>query len=146
MLHHAIERLMVLYPRVLTACRARRVRVGSDDSVSDHQFQILSLLDASEPTSLKRLARQSGVTPSTMSLTADRLVRRGFIVRETDEDDRRRICLRLTPTGEEMVRSRSLLDEDRVARLLGRLPPGKRRQAIRGLSILARAAREMDEE
>jgi MarR family transcriptional regulator, organic hydroperoxide resistance regulator len=45
------------------------------------------------------LASATATRPSTLTSLLDRLTRRGYIVRETDPDDRRSFVVRLTPDG-----------------------------------------------
>lgn len=89
------------------------------------------------------LARHLGVTVGTMSLSADRLQRAGYIVRERDSRDRRRVGLRLTPGGVRIREANSVLEPSRVGELLSRIPPSERRRALNGLAVLADAAAEM---
>jgi DNA-binding MarR family transcriptional regulator len=78
-----------------------------------------------------------------MSLLVDRLVRAGFIRRDRDPADGRRVALRLTDSGSRAVRTRSLLDPERVRALLASLPADERSAAVAGVLTLARAARRL---
>jgi DNA-binding MarR family transcriptional regulator len=77
-----------------------------------------------------------------MSLTVDRLEKKGYVVRMRDTADRRRVHLRLTSAGVRMRQESSVLDPPRVEALVRRLTDRERDLAIQGLSLLARAARE----
>jgi DNA-binding MarR family transcriptional regulator len=129
------------YPRIYFACHRRHVY---DDEqrrlVSVHQASILDHLDAIESTVLSDLAKHMGVTASTMSLAIDRLERGGYVVRERDASDRRRVRIRLTDAGVRVRRANSVLDPALVAEMLEQLTAGERREALRGLQLLARAA------
>jgi DNA-binding MarR family transcriptional regulator len=46
------------------------------------------------------LAAATATRPSTLTSLLDRLARRGYLVRETDPDDRRSFVVRLTPDGQ----------------------------------------------
>ncbi len=81
-----------------------------------------------------------GVTPSTMSLTVDRLERGGYVRRERSTEDRRRVDLRLTPSGVRVKRQQKVLEPELIAALLQKLSERKRVQALRGLELLAEAA------
>lgn len=79
----AVKQVMELYPRIYFACHTRHVRdPQSHRLLSAHQASILDHLDEHEPLSLLDLARHMGVTPSTMSLNIERLVRRGYVSRD----------------------------------------------------------------
>jgi DNA-binding MarR family transcriptional regulator len=110
--------------------------------LSAHQGSILDHLDDLEPTTLMDLARHMGVTPSTMSLSVDRLERKGYVTRARDPRDRRRVNLRLTPAGVRVKQAQQVLEPARIRGMLARLTPEEREAALGGLGLLARAAAE----
>jgi MarR family transcriptional regulator, organic hydroperoxide resistance regulator len=143
MTRDAASEVMELYPRIYFACHTRHVRdPRTERLLSAHQASILDHLDEREPLTLLDLARHMGVTPSTMSLHVERLVRRGYVSRLRASEDGRRLRLLLTPAGVRVREAKSVLDPDRVRALLGRLTPEEQEAGIRGLALLARAARE----
>jgi DNA-binding MarR family transcriptional regulator len=143
----AVKQMLELYPRIYFACHTRHVRdPQSHRLLSAHQASILDHLDEHEPLSLLDLARHMGVTPSTMSLNIERLVRRGYVSRDRAAEDGRRLTLRITPAGVRLREAKSVLDPARVRALLARLTPVQRRAGISGLALLARAGSEQMEE
>lgn len=138
-----VDMVLELYPKIFHACHSRHVRdPKTREQVSANQARVLDHLDDGEPTSLMGLARHMGVSASTMSLSVDRLVRRGYVTRSRDASDRRVVNLRLTADGARLRDAQSVLDPARVNAMLLKLPPDDRREAIRGLALLARAASE----
>jgi DNA-binding MarR family transcriptional regulator len=113
--------------------------------ISAHQASILDHLDDVEGTSMLDLARHMGVTASTISLTADRLERGGYVRRERSKQDARRVDLRLTPAGIRIKRQQKVLEPELIAAMLGKLDEKRRKKALRGLELLAEAARELVE-
>ncbi|HJR43520.1 MAG TPA: MarR family winged helix-turn-helix transcriptional regulator [Gemmatimonadaceae bacterium] len=141
MLDADVRALLDAYPRIYFACHRRHVRdPKSGKALSAHQASILDHLDSVEPTSLNGLAAHMGVTPSTMSIAIDRLVRRRYVERARDPQDGRRVHLRLTENGERIKQASSVLDPARVRDLLRHLSPAERNDGLRGLALLARAA------
>ena len=139
----AARELMALYPRIYFACHTRHVRdPQSQRLLSRHQASILDHLDEIEPTTLNDLARHMGVTAGTMSLSIDRLERKGYVLRMRDAVDRRRVHLRLTTAGVRVRQASSVLDPVRVEALVARLKDEERDAAIAGLALLAGAAQE----
>ena len=104
---------------------------------------MLDHLDDKESTSLMILAKHMGVTASTMSLTVERLVRSGHVVRTKDAGDARRVCLRLTPAGLRIKNMQKVLDPERVSDLLSLLSMEDREAGLRGLELLAAAAEQL---
>jgi MarR family transcriptional regulator, organic hydroperoxide resistance regulator len=139
----AVQQVMELYPRIYFACHTRHVRDPKTKHVlSAHQASILDHLDEREPLMLLDLARHMGVTASTMSLHVERLVRRGYVLRERDAKDGRRLKLKVSPAGVRVREAKSVLDPSRVRAMLGRLSAAERTTGIAGLAVLARAGSE----
>ena len=136
-----VRRVLADYPRIYFACHRRHVRdPGGTRVLSATQASVLDHLDAVDPTALTALAAHMGVTPSTMSIAVDRLVRAGYVSRARDRADARRVQLRLTDAGVRIRSANSVLDPALVERMLRQLSAADRRRALDGLSLLAAAA------
>jgi MarR family transcriptional regulator, organic hydroperoxide resistance regulator len=147
MVDDSARQLLELYPRIFFACHTRHVRDPQTRRIlSAHQASILDHLDEREPVTLLDLARHMGVTASTMSLHVERLVRRGYVLRERDSRDARRLRLRISASGMRIREANSVLDPIRVRAMLSRLSAEEREAGVRGLRILARAANEQVQE
>ena len=141
---NAVAAFLRFYPQIYFACHRRHVRdQQTRRTLSLNQARILDHLDAVAPTHLHSLARHMGVTASTMSLNVDRLEKAGYVRRQRDHGDARRIELRLTETGERLKQQQHVLDSGIVAALLKRLKPQDRVAAIRSLQILAAAGNDL---
>lgn len=139
----AMTAVMTLYPRIYFACHTRHVRdPQTQRMLSRHQASILDHLDELAPTTVMDLAAHMGVTAATMSLSIDRLERKGYVVRLKDAKDRRRVHVRLTTAGVRVREASSVLDPQRVEALVATLSDEERTRAIEGLGLLARAAQE----
>jgi DNA-binding MarR family transcriptional regulator len=135
------------YPRIYVACHSDHVRAGSTRwRLSSHDSSILAHLDSRVGMSPKTLAGHLGVVASTLSATLNRLVRLGYITSTPVSNDRRQRELRLTELGMEAMSSTSVLDSKRLESLLSRLSASERKDAVRGLSLLAKAASDLKED
>jgi DNA-binding MarR family transcriptional regulator len=145
MLGEDVRRLLDLYPRIFFACHTRHVPDPETKKlVSARQASILDHLDEEEPTTLSELAAHMGVTPSTMSLSIDRLEGMGYVRRAKDPIDARRVGITLTDRGFRLREAQSVLEPERVRAVLSRLDEPDRARALEGLTLLAEAAqREM---
>jgi DNA-binding MarR family transcriptional regulator len=146
MLQNAVRQVMELYPRIYFACHRRHVRdPKSKRMLSAHQASILDHLDEREPVMLLELAQHMGVTASTMSLQMEHLVRKRYVLRERDAKDGRRLQLRLSEDGARVREANSVLDGERVKKMLARLSLEELAAGLAGLALLARAAKEQSE-
>lgn len=139
-----VDKLITWYGRIFFACHRRHVRDPKTKKVlSAHQAGILDHLDETDGLSLLVLANHLGVTASTMSLSVQRLLDGGYLRRDPDPDDARRVQIRLTRSGVRIKQQQSVLDPPLVEALLQRLSPVDRAAALRGLALLAHAADEL---
>jgi DNA-binding MarR family transcriptional regulator len=142
--HADVDTVLRCYPQIYFACHRRHVRdEKTGEIMSQHQASVLDHLDDTQGTSLFDLARHMGVTASTMSLTVDRLERGGWVTRKRSREDARRVDLRLTEAGARIKKQQKVLEPALVSAVLARLDERKRKQALRGLELLAAASREM---
>src|SRR5579859_1868895 len=141
MKEEAASLLMDFYPKIYFACHTRHV-TDADTGVrlTANQASILDHLDLEEPVTLYDLAMHMGVTPATMSVGVDRLVRLGYVAKTRDKKDARKTNLTLTRTGDKIKRSKSVLDPKLVEQVLARLSPKEVQLAMDGLGLLAYAA------
>lgn len=139
-----VREVLQWYPRVFLACHTRHVRDPHSERVlSARQAGILDHLDDVAPTTLGGLARHMGVTPATMSLAVERLVRDGYVRRRRDRADARRVELTLSEAGARVRDANSVLDAEQVRLMLKLLAPGDRAVGVRGLALLAQAAQRV---
>jgi DNA-binding MarR family transcriptional regulator len=132
-----------LYPQIFVACHVDHVRaVSTRWRVSSQDGSILVHLDREFGLSPRALAGHLGVAPSTLSAALARLAKLGYLTSKPTERDRRQRELRLTSRGAEAISATSVLDAERVRTLLNKLTPEERRDALRGLTLLAQAARK----
>jgi DNA-binding MarR family transcriptional regulator len=133
-----------LFPQIYLACHVDHVRAASTSwNLSSHDASILVHLDRENAVAPRTLATHLGVAPSTLSAAIARLSGLGYLTSQPAPSDKRQRELRLTAHGAEAIASTSVLDEKRVRKLLDRLNPEERAAAVRGLQLLAQAARQM---
>jgi DNA-binding MarR family transcriptional regulator len=133
------------YPQLYQACHQRHARRRTNPHrVSDRDAAILGHLHPTQPTSPTSLSRHMAVRPSTVSEAVRRLERLGYLTRRRLVGDARRHELFLSERGADALKGASVLDADRVRRLLEQLPPARRARAVAGLAELAGAARALN--
>jgi DNA-binding MarR family transcriptional regulator len=137
----AADLLEQFYPKIFLACHTRHVNdTEREVRLTANQASILDHLDEEEPVTLQELSLHMGVTPSTMSITVNRLVTLGYVSRDKDKGDSRRVGLRLSREGSKIKKSKSVLDSDRVRSMLQRLTEEELKTALKGLGLLSYAA------
>ena len=128
-----VARILDYYPKIYFACHTRHViDKDKDVKLTAHQMSVLGHLEPDEPIALFDLAMHMGVTPSTMSITIERLLKLGYVERVRDKKDARKISLTLSRQGAKIKRKHSVLDPELVASLLLRLSEKEKKICLTG--------------
>jgi len=132
---------MVPASRTLLGIIAQSMLPALED-VSLPQFRVLVLLSSAGPLRMGALAERLGVTVSTFSRTADRLVAGGWAVREDNPDSRREVLLAPTEKGRGLVSSVTDHRRELIEGVLARMAPRERDRLAQSLVAFADAAGE----
>ncbi len=122
-------------PLIMRTIRAEMRKHRSAD-LSVPQFRALAFIGRHPGTSLSAVAEYIGLTLPSISKMIDRLKARGLVARRDAPDDRRRICLELTPLGQATWQSSTQATRTHLAEQLAALSPEERTvitQAMRSL-------------
>jgi DNA-binding MarR family transcriptional regulator len=131
------ERFETLYRRLWGALNHQ-----DDADLSQHERQVLHHLLPDRAVPLSWLAGHLGLPKSTMSVMIKSLAARGFVQRERDAGDERRLAITLTDTGRQRVAADTVLRQDDLAAALARLDPDTRIALLHGMAQLADAAEQ----
>jgi MarR family 2-MHQ and catechol resistance regulon transcriptional repressor len=72
---------------------------------TDSQFDIIATLGNTAGMSCKELGEKTLITKGTLTGVLDRLEKKGLLLRERDEEDKRHFSVKLTAAGEEIFQS-----------------------------------------
>jgi len=136
----AVRRVQRAYPQLYLACHVAHTTRRRPHGLSDRDSSVLAHLDELSPVTPGKLAAHLGVGPSTVTEAIDRLAAKELVVRTRRG---RTVQLRITRAGIALMQASSVLDADRVAAMLAAVPPRQRAAAVRGIELLAAAARRL---
>jgi long-chain acyl-CoA synthetase len=126
------------YGRV-TAWLSKQVEVAlAQRDLTLPQYRVLGIL-AEGSAAASPLADRLAVRPSSITAIIDGLVARGFVDRRHEEDDRRRIALRLTPEGARCVADADRLVDEHMTSIAAWLPPEDEALALHSLVLWGKA-------
>jgi DNA-binding MarR family transcriptional regulator len=110
------------------------------------QMRVLMLLAGVGETRMSELAGALGVSLSTASGLADRLVESHLVARHTDSVDRRQVLVSLSADGAAFLDHFQELGLSHLRELLARLSPTDIAAVRRSVEILIRAANDLPKE
>lgn len=106
------------------------------DEITVTQYEALIVLANSGPTRSSELTEALGVDPSTATRLCDRLVRRGFIVRERPEHNRREVRIALSNSGRELLQAVASDRQAKFAAIISAVSPARRPALMSALELL----------
>jgi DNA-binding MarR family transcriptional regulator len=101
--------------------------LNSDLTVA--QLRVLLVLQSQGPSRMSVIASIIGVTLPTATGVVDNLVRKEFVVRENDPQDRRLVICRLAPKGQELINKLWMSGRFQMENLLDGLTPEQLKKA-----------------
>jgi DNA-binding MarR family transcriptional regulator len=110
--------ILIALRRVTRAVDQYSRRLAQQHGLTGPQAMIMKEVQRSAGLTMGDLARRVSLSQATVTDVAKRLEARGLLERSRDQNDRRRVTIRLTPAGEQLVAEPlPLLQEHFVARL-----------------------------
>lgn len=104
------------------------------------QLRVLFVVEQRGAINLSGLANELGALLSSASRLCDRLEAAGLIVRESGQQSRREIAIRLSPDGEALLDRVRKERQEEIAKVLARMSPGARNALLTGLNEFRAAA------
>jgi MarR family 2-MHQ and catechol resistance regulon transcriptional repressor len=108
--------------------------------LGESEFRILEALLHKGPMPVNTIGPKVFLTPGSISVAVDRLLKRGLVSRTNSSEDRRVRVVDLTPAGRGLIEEVFAAHARQVDRLAEVLSPKERRQIARGLKAFGKAA------
>lgn len=104
------------------------------------QLRVLFVVEQHGAINLSGLAHELGALLSSASRLCDRLEAAGLIVRESGQQSRREIAIRLSPDGEALLKRVRRERQQEIVKVLAQMPASARRSLLNGLMEFRAAA------
>lgn len=111
-----------------------------DSGLGESEFRILEALLHKGPMPVNTVGPKVFLTPGSISVAVDRLLKRGLVTRTNSSEDRRVRVVDLTASGRRLIEQVFAAHSRQVDRLADVLSPKERRQISRGLKAFGKAA------
>jgi MarR family 2-MHQ and catechol resistance regulon transcriptional repressor len=111
-----------------------------DSGLGESEFRILEALLHKGPMPVNTIGPKVFLTPGSISVAVDRLLKRGLVTRTNSSEDRRVRVVDLTASGRRLIDQVFAAHSRQVDRLAEELSPKERRQIARGLKAFGKAA------
>jgi DNA-binding MarR family transcriptional regulator len=131
------RRLLEMLVHVSLRLRLRGVDLESSTGLHGRELDLVALLTASGPTSVKSLVADLGLPRSTMTAIVDRLQERGLVNRHPNPQDRRSVVLEATPAAVDALQRYQEGMQGLVEHIKRVLPDAERGELTRLVGMIA---------
>ncbi len=128
------ERILRALRRITRALDLHSRQLAGSFGLTGPQLVCLRALDALGPLTPSQLARHVDLSQATVTGIIDRLEASGLVARARNADDRRRVTVRLTDPGNELVKKAPSPLQDRFLVQLAGLPEAEQEQLLAALT------------
>jgi DNA-binding MarR family transcriptional regulator len=122
------QRILDSIRRLVRLLRLTDRAAQNELGLSGAQLFVLHELGKTPAMSLSDLAEKTRTDQSSVSVVVSRLVERGYVTRERDSRDARRLVLSLTPTGRELADKSPPVAQEKIIEVLERMSLSERRR------------------
>jgi len=130
--------VLALHRATHATLQALAVRLAGLDLPAS-EINVLANLAGHDPLTVGALAAATATRPTTLTSVLDRLVRRGYVVREVDPADRRSFLVSLTPAGQRAAGTVSAAVRELEQGALSRVSPAQRAGFLAVIDALSEA-------
>ncbi|QUH29736.1 MarR family winged helix-turn-helix transcriptional regulator [Vallitalea guaymasensis] len=115
--NNRLDNIFLQFKRLVGIIEKDIIKKISDMDIGDLTIAEIGIMDAiglnSEKT-IKEIAQQLEVAVSTPTKTMDRLVKKGYIVRKTSDEDRRMVVSTLTEKGHDALIKVTTMRQEKI--------------------------------
>ena len=85
--------------KLLANCQEKEARLAEQQGLTQAEFRCLRLFGTEESSNNKQIAKRMNLSPSRLTRIIDGLVRKNYLIREIDPNDRRNMKVTLSRQG-----------------------------------------------
>lgn len=132
-------RLANLTFNLLANCQEKEVHLAELHGLTQAEFRCLRLFGSDESLNNKTIAERMNLSPSRLTRIIDGLVKKGYIRREIDSNDRRNMKVNLSSRGKSLVLQLNKAYIDIHYEILQDIDPSQHEQLITAMTHLLEA-------
>lgn len=104
--------------------------------ISGNDMHIIEAVGIQEPRSVSSIAKKLSVTVGTLTTNMNGLEKKGYIIRERSEQDRRVVLVTLTESGKKAFHHYRNVQRDKIKSVVASLDENEKRQLFKSLMKL----------
>lgn len=112
------------------------------EKITHQVIRILQHIDKNQGVGINELATFLDVSQNTASENVKRIINKGYLQKQRDTNDERRVIIGLTKLGKEILTRNTSLDEGKLKRVFEIMNEKDKEKVINGFEILSEAVKK----
>ncbi|WP_102027800.1 MarR family winged helix-turn-helix transcriptional regulator [Salirhabdus sp. Marseille-P4669] len=117
------------------------LHAAHEEPISHQNVRILQLVQKKQFVMIRDIAEHLSISHNTASEHVKKLVRKGWLKKDRDEQDQRKVYLQLTDSGLTMLKKNTELDEDKLRVALFKLSEEERNKVLEAFQLLSEVSK-----
>ncbi len=115
---------------------AKKTAFGGHQDITSNDMKVISAIGVDSRQNMSSIAKKLSVTVGTLTISMNSLVKKGYVVRERGEDDRRVVYISLSEKGRDVYHCYEKFKQDLIQAALDALTPEESEMLIKSLEKL----------
>ena len=98
----ALNEVMVSLFREINEVEERSIITQEFGDITNNDMHVIDAIGIDRPKNMSSIARELSVTVGTLTISVNSLVKKGYVVRQRSEEDRRVVLISLSEKGKEV--------------------------------------------
>lgn len=112
--------------------------------ITNNDMHVIDAIGTSAPKNMSSIAKELSVTVGTLTIAMNSLVKKGYVIRERSQEDRRVVFISLSEKGRKAYDHHALFHKEMIRGILEDLNDDEKKVLIRSLTKLDRWFRDKE--
>lgn len=144
--YEAVNKILVDLFHEIQEIEERAIITSDFKDISGNDMHILEAVGIKEARSMSAVAKDLSITVGTLTIAINNLVKKGYVVRQRSETDRRVVLISLSPKGKKAFYHHKQFHDQMVQAVLENLNEEEERSLTAALNKLHKFFRQYGEE
>ena len=131
--YQALNDILVVLFNDIMDIEQEAIITGEFRDITNNDMHILEAVGLDEPQNMSSIAKRLSVTMGTLTISMNNLVKKGYVVRQRSEEDRRVVYILLTEKGVRAYRHHQRFHHEMIEAVVRNLEPEEKDILIQAL-------------
>ena len=119
--YETLNDVLVNLFRDITGIEQKAVRTLGYPDITSNDMHVIEAIGTGEPKNMSSIARALSVTVGTLTISMNSLVKKGYVVRQRSNEDRRVVLVSLSEKGAEVHEHHARFHKEMIDGVIGNL-------------------------